>query len=119
MSTYKLNNALLGKCAAEKDLGVWITNDLTWEKQVYEQSVRVNKLLGYIKRKTKFILGTVVRRTLFLGLVRPHLGYATQIWAPQSIELTSKLKRIQRCATKFILNLPYCSTITYNSRLQP
>ena len=77
MSTYKLNNILLGTYAAEKDLGVWITNDLTWNKQIYEQSARANGLLGYIKRNTRFILGTTVRLTLFLGLVRPHLGYAT------------------------------------------
>ena len=80
MSTYKLNNTLLGTtCAAEKDLGVWITNDLTWNKQVYEHSARANKLLGFIKRNTRCILGTTVRRTLFLGSVHPHLGYATQI----------------------------------------
>lgn len=113
MSTYKLNNSLLGTCTAGKDLCVWIINGLTWNKQVYEQSVRANKLLGYIKRNTRFILGTAVRRTLFLGLVRPHLGYATQIWAPQSIELTAKLERIQRGASRFILSLPYSSTTSY------
>ena len=37
-----------------------------------------------------------------------------QIWAPQSIELTAKLERIQRLSIRFILNLPYSSTISYN-----
>ena len=40
-----------------------------------------------------------------------------QIWAPQSIELTdltAKLERIQSLAIRFILNLPYSSTISYN-----
>ena len=74
--------------------------------------------LGYIKRNTSFILGTAVRETLFLGLVRPRLCYATQIWALQSIELTAKLERIQRRTTRFILNLPYSSTISYNFHLQ-
>ena len=81
-------------------------------------SSRANKLLGYLKRNTMFILRTKVRRTLYLALVRPHLGYATQIWAPQSIELIVKLERIQRRATKFILKLPYSSNISYKSRLQ-
>ena len=100
---------------AEKDLGVWISKDLTWYKQVNEQSSRVNKVLGYLKR---YILRTEVRRTLYLALVRPHLGYATQIWARQSIELIVKLERIQRRATKFILKLPYSSNVSYKSRLQ-
>ena len=102
----------------EKDLGVWISKDLTWYKQVNEQSSRANKLLGYLKRNTRFILRTEVRRTLYLALVRPHLGNATQIWAPQSIELIVKLERIQRRATKFILKLPHSSNISYKSRLQ-
>ena len=83
-----------------------------------EQSARANKLLGTSRETRGSYLGTAVRRTLFLGLVRPHLGYATQIWAPQSTELTAKLERIQRRATRFILNLPYSSTISYNSHLQ-
>ena len=89
-----------------------------WYKQVNEQSLRANKLLGYLKRNTRFILRTKVRRTLYLALVRPLLGYATQIWAPQSIKLIFKLEHIQRHASKFILKLPYSSNISYMSRLQ-
>ena len=117
LSSYKLDNTTLELYAAEKDLGVWISKDLTWYKQVNEQSSRA-KMLGYLKKNTRFILRTEVRRTLYLALVRPHLGYATQIWAPQSIELIVKLERIQRRATKFILKLPYSSNISYKSRLQ-
>ena len=83
LSSYKLNNTALELYAAEKDLGVWISKDLTWYKQVNEQSSRANKLLGDLKKNTRFILRTEVRRTLYLALVRPHLGYETQIWAPQ------------------------------------
>ena len=56
LSSYKLNNTALELYAAEKDLGVWISKDLTWHKQVNEQSLRVNKLLGYLKRNKRFIL---------------------------------------------------------------
>ena len=119
LSSYKLNNTALELYAAEKDLGVWISKDLTWYKLVNKQSSRANnKLLGYLKRNKRFILKTEVRRTPYLALVRPHLGYATQICAPQSIELIVKLERIQRRTTKFILKLPYSSNISYKSRLQ-
>ena len=119
LSSYKLNNTAPELYPAEKDLGIWINKDVTWYKQVNEQSLWANKLLGYSKRSTRFILRTEVRRTLYLALVRPHLGYATQIWAPQSIELIVKLERIQRRAIKFILKLPYnySSNISYKSRL--
>ena len=38
LSSFKLNNNALELFAAEKDLGVWFTKDLTWHKQVNEQS---------------------------------------------------------------------------------
>lgn len=57
------------------------------------------------------------RRTLYLGLVRAHLANATQIWAPQSIELISKLEKIQRPGTKFILHLPFITEISSKERL--
>jgi hypothetical protein len=56
---------------AECDLEVWISNNLTWNKHVYEQTARANKLLGYIKRNTSFIKLSAVRRSIYLALVRP------------------------------------------------
>ena len=46
------------------------------------------------------------------------MGYATQVWSPQSIELITRLERIQRRASKFILGLPFSTEVTYVSRLQ-
>ena len=57
------------------------------------------------------------RRTLYLAVVRPTLGYATQVWSPQSIYLIKPTERIQRRATKFILNLPYMCSENYKERL--
>ena len=69
------------------DLGVFVANDLKWSKQVFEQSCRANNLLGYIRRNTRFIRSTDVMRSVYLTLVRPFFGYATEILVPQSIEL--------------------------------
>ena len=38
-----INNTTLELYVAEKDLDVWISKDLTWYKQVNEQSSRANK----------------------------------------------------------------------------
>ena len=76
----------------------------------FNQSSRANKIPGYLKRNTRYKTNAIPGleiATDTVALVRPHLGYATQIWAPQSIELIVKLERIQRLATKFILKLPY------------
>ena len=115
---YKLSNGNLVQTECERDLGVFVDKSLTWNRQVYEQSAKSNKLLGYIRRSTIYIHNQEVRRTLYLALVRPHLGYATQIWAPQSTELIRHLEGTQRRATKYILSLPFSSPTDYTTRLQ-
>ena len=47
----------------------------------------------------------------------PTLWYATRVCSPQSIDLIKRTERIQRRATKFILNLPYMFSETYKERL--
>ena len=103
---------------SERDLGVWVQNNLTWNKQVDYQSAKANKLLGYIRRSTLYIHNTAVRCILYLTLVRPHLGYATQIWSPHSALQIQRIERTQRRAAKFILELSFTSTTDYTTRLQ-
>ena len=55
--------------------------------------------------------------TMYLALVRPHLGYATQVWCPQSIKLMKSIERVQRRATKYILMLPFQTDWSYQDRL--
>ena len=42
---YSFNGKNLETVDAEKDLGVWATSDLTWDKQTSEQCAKANKLL--------------------------------------------------------------------------
>jgi hypothetical protein len=117
VSEYYMHGASLSATTDEKDLGVYISNNLTWVKQVSEQCTKSNRMLGFVRRNTRFITRTSVRRSIYLTLVRCHLGYATQIWAPQSKELIRKIERVQRRATKYILNLPFRCSESYKDRL--
>ena len=82
---YLMNRSVLDVTTAEKDLGVWISSDVTWTNQVYHQSNKANKLLGFIivsstnygfiRRSSRYIWKSSSRRTMYLALVRPHLGY--------------------------------------------
>ena len=118
ISTYTINGVPLKSTRCERDLGVRVSSDLIWKEQVMGQAAHAMKLLGYIRRNTRSINSTSIRKSMYLALVRPHIGYATQIWAPQSIDLILKLERIQRRASRYILNLPFSSCEDYSSRLQ-
>ena len=65
----------------------------------------------------EYLTSQPVGGTLYLSLVHPVLGCGTQIWCPQSVSLIRRTERIQRRATKFILNLPYMCAETYCERL--
>ena len=74
-------------------------------------------MLGFLRRAATEITDIKIRRTLYLSIVRSTLGYATQVWSPQSIDLIMRTERIQRRATKFILKLQYVCGETYKDRL--
>ena len=54
-----------------------------------------------------------------MTFLRPDLGYIREAdLIAQSIELTTRLERIQRPATKYILILPFSTTVNNVPRLQ-
>ena len=75
-------------------------------------------MLGFLRRSSVEINNVKVRRTLYVTIVRSVLGYAIQVWPPQSIESIKRIERVQRRATKLILKLPYACTETYEDRLK-
>jgi hypothetical protein len=50
----------------ERDLGVWISSNLKWNKQVNEQCARANKELSYIRRNTRTIHSILTRKKLYI-----------------------------------------------------
>ena len=72
-----------------------------------------------MRRASRYIQSTQTRRTLYLSIVGCHLGYATQVWSPQSIGLLKRVENVQRRATKLILKLSFRCDVTYKTCLQP
>lgn len=76
---YTMDRTTLEFTESEKDLGVIVTADLTWSKQVCNQCSKANKMLGFVRRNLRFVKSIPVRRCMYLALVRSHLCYATQV----------------------------------------
>ena len=58
-----------------------------------------------IKRTCPLITDIIVRRTLYLSLMKSQLSYATVVWSPASVKLRTILERVQRRATRWILRI--------------
>ena len=89
----------------EKDLGVVISDKLTWNSHLHSITAKANKPLGLLKRSCPMLTKVAVRRSLYLAIIKPHLCYATEVWcsAPKSLKL--KIEQVQRRATSWILIL--------------
>ena len=91
---------------------MWVSSNLTSDKQVTEQCAKANKLLGFVRRVSRYIQSTQTHYTLYLSIVRCHLCYATQVWSPQSIGQLKQVEKVQHRATKLILKLPFRCDVT-------
>ena len=101
---YTLQDNAMKPLTHQKDLGIVVTKDLKWKKQVEEISSKANSMLGFIRRTASVTHDIHVRKVLYLSLVRSKLGYASQVWAPQTVTDILTIERVQRGATKFILS---------------
>ena len=114
--TYRICNIELKCISSQRDLGVLISSDLSWNKHIDTITAKANRMLGSLKRNCTKDLPPRAVKSLFIALVRSHLGYCSQVWAPQSVIRNIKLiESVQRRATKFI-----CKTstdLTYRDRL--
>ena len=90
--------------STQKDLGILITNNLKWSPHISNIVSKANRMLGFLRRNCTYLTDINCRRSLYLTLVRTHLCYGSEIWAPQT---TSRdllcLESVQRRATKYIL----------------
>ena len=114
---YPLKNKTLVVTTEEKDLGIWVTSNLTWSKHTLDRCAAANRMLGFVRRSATEITDKRIRRALYLAVVRPALGYATQVWSPQLVELINRVERVQRRASKFILGLPFMCDLSYKDIL--
>ena len=114
LTKYFLNNQPLAQRASQRDLGVIISDDLSWSLHHSTIISKALKTLGLIRRTFGSSTSFKVRKILYLALVRSQLTYCSSIWRPRYLKDILLLESVQRRATKWILN-DYESN--YKSRL--
>ena len=103
------NRVKLEESECERDLGIFVSNDLKWNKHVNTVVNRASFILGRF-RKTFVSRDEKLWKKLYLTYVRPHLEFAVQAWNPYLKKDVNSLERVQRRASKIpstLRNLEY------------
>ena len=78
-----------------KDLGIHLSNDLSFKLHVEKVVLAGSKLAGWgLRTFRRRSLQTM--KTIWISLVQPKLDYCSQFWSPGDQESINKIESIQR-----------------------
>ena len=112
--TFKLLNKTLELVEQEKDIGVVIDSNLSFDNHISEKVKKANSMFAIIRR-IFYHLDEKTFTPLYKSLVRVHLDYASSVWAPYKAKYIDQIEGVQRRATK---QLPGMSNLSYPERLR-
>jgi len=111
---YRLADNQLEHVFEEKDLGILIDAELSFEQHIAKQVNKANSMLGVIKRGFVSLTPEILC-TLYSTFVRPHLEYAQSVWSPGLRKHINLLEGVQRRATRLVQT---CRNFSYSERLK-
>ena len=103
-ATETMGATTLATKTSEKELGVYVDTELTFEKHIETVVNQANRMLGLIRRSYTYLDSQSLLK-LYTSLVRPTLEYANAAWTPILRRDQILLENVQRRATKLIPEL--------------
>ena len=110
---FTINGTPIVRSNCVKDLGVHVSSSLKSTTHCEAIVSNAYKILGLIRR-TFSTYSIAAKKLLYLTLVWSRLTYCSQLWRPHLLKDICVVERVQRRATKYILN-DYSSS--YKTRL--
>ena len=110
--SYTIGDSVMDYQNSEKDLGVLVNNEFTWNEHQQSIITKASQMLGLTKRTCHFATNYNRKRTLYLTLVRSLFEHCVTVWRPTETANIDKFERLQKNAVKWILNEEHASYST-------
>lgn len=119
LPTYMIGGQQIDNVEFITDLGVTFDQKLTFRMHIDNIVVKSCRLLGFIKRNTKYINDTKALTCLYNSLVRSTLEYCSVIWTPNYNIHINRLENVQNKFLKYLLYKHHFPTLgtPYETRL--
>ena len=112
---YTLDDTPLADTPSTSYLGVELSSDLRWDKQVKKTMAKGNQTLGVLKRNLRHCPRSI-KDMAYKTILWPKLEYASAVWDPFTEDNIRKLEAVQRRAARFVCN-SYRQTASVSSML--
>ena len=99
---YHFDGNVIKKVDEIKDLGVYFTSNLCFNRHISFIVTKSFRMLGFIKRVTHSFKDICVLKVLYNSYVRSNLDYCSQVWSPNAKCAVNKIERIQKAFVKFL-----------------
>ncbi|XP_022816195.1 uncharacterized protein LOC111349333 [Spodoptera litura] len=104
---YVVDAAPLQRVTGVRDLGVFMTPDLTFREHITRICKKAYRNLGFVLRQTQSFTNITTVRVLYDALVRSHLEHSAVIWAPHEAKYTLMLESVQNKFTRHLYKRLY------------
>jgi hypothetical protein len=110
---YKFFDTILPRVKAQKDLGVLIDEDLSFNHHRLNVIRQCRRTIGSVKHSISTRDAKIMLK-MFNSIIRPHLEYCCSVWCPSTIGDINMIEGVQR---RFFRSIPEVSDKPYLDRV--
>ena len=116
-NTYRLLGQDIETVTQEKEIGVIIDSELTFENHLCEKVKNATSIFAAMRRTFRY-LDTVIFGDIQNSLVRTHLDYASSVWAPYKMKYSTCIEKIESVQKRVTKQFPGMKNLSYPERLK-